>query len=144
MSTVFFKAPFSSMHFRARLVTAHQLCTAMLHIPPQRPVLIVDVILDRLGGGFLALHEWCGVMTLFVTACLPSKKGRSVLAERLPVERSMQAGGLHHLWALHHRPFYACIDQTGDGLFAAVCHTEGSCSVYFCHRFDSCGGFYPP
>jgi hypothetical protein len=61
------------MHIRAILVTAHQLCTAMLYIPPQRPVLIVNVIVDRLGGGFLALHEWGDVNDL-VCAGMPSQQ----------------------------------------------------------------------
>ena len=34
----------------------YQLCAPVLHVPSQKPVLVVNVLLDCLGGHFLALH----------------------------------------------------------------------------------------
>jgi len=64
----------------------------VLHISPQKSVLVVDVFLNCLGSGFLALHGQCDVNALFRATSTPAasllvnRTGLRRLAEELKQE----------------------------------------------------------
>ena len=133
------------MYQRLTCDSSHQICAAMLHISSQQPVLVVNVFLDCLGGGILALHGQCGGERLVQDHLSSSRLSiADALAWHLQVGIRTQEGGWRRLWAHQCPPFCACADQIGAALPDSAGRTAGSCSSCFYLRSDYCIGFCPP